>query len=155
MKLRYFIISFVVVSILGVLFHFAYDVLDFPLLKVVLPFNESIFEHTKLIVFPALFFTIFDILYSGEEKSLQINVFAMIIALIFLINAYYTYSGIIGKNIDFVNIGLFLISFFIYFYIRYKKITPFDKTNSVIILFIIILLIEIFTFKPLDIPFFT
>jgi hypothetical protein len=73
LKLKYFIISFVVVSILGVLFHFAYDILDFPLLKIIFPTNESIFEHTKLIVFPALFFTIFDILYSGEEKALQIK----------------------------------------------------------------------------------
>ena len=154
MKLKYFVISYVVVALLGVLFHFAYDILDFPFLKVIFPTNESIFEHTKLIVFPALLFTVFDILYSNEEKALQINIFALLVALIFLIMAYYTYSGIIGKNIDFINIALFFISFIIYFYIRYKKITPFDKTNSVIILIIIILLIEIFTFKPLDIPFF-
>ena len=155
MKLRYFIISYVVVCLFGVFSHFAYDILDFPFLKVIFPTNESIFEHLKLIVFPALFFTIFDVLYSKDKDAFKIDIFGLLVALIFLIMSYYTYSGIIGKNIDFMNILLFLISFLIFFIIRYKKITPFGKTNSVIVLIIIILLIEIFTFKPLNIPFFT
>lgn len=155
MKLRYFIISYVVVCLFGVFSHFAYDILYFPFLKVIFPTNESIFEHLKLIVFPALFFTIFDVLYSKDKDAFKIDIFGLLVALIFLIMSYYTYSGIIGKNIDFMNILLFLISFLIFFIIRYKKITPFGKTNSVIVLIIIILLIEIFTFKPLNIPFFT
>lgn len=155
MKLRYFIISYVVVCLFGVFSHFTYDILDFPFLKVIFPTNESIFEHLKLIVFPALFFTIFDVLYSKDKDAFKIDIFGLLVALIFLIMSYYTYSGIIGKNIDFMNILLFLISFLIFFIIRYKKITPFGKTNSVIVLIIIILLIEIFTFKPLNIPFFT
>lgn len=155
MKLRYFVISYVVVCGLGVLFHFAYDILDLPFLKVIFPSNESIFEHLKLIVFPGLFFTIFDVLYSNDKDAFKIDIFGLLVAIIFLVMSYYTYSGIIGKNIDFMNILLFLLSFLIFFIIRYKKITPFDRTNSVIVLIIILLFIEIFTFKPLNIPFFT
>lgn len=154
MKLRYFVFSYFIVCGLGVLFHFAYDILDVPFLKIIFPSNESIFEHMKLIVFPALLFTLFDVLYTKDKDAFKVNMFALVVALIFQIGSYYTYSGIIGKNIDFVNISLFFISFMIYFYIRYKKITLFNRANSVIALIIIILLIEVFTFKPLDISFF-
>lgn len=155
MKLRYFIFSFLIITTIGFISHFAYDILDFPFLKTIFPANESVFEHIKLIYFPALFFILFDSFYSGEEKVLQINTFALICAIFFMISAYYTYSGIIGKNIDFMNILIFYLSFLLFFIIRYKKITPFDRTNSVIILLILFILIEIFTFKPLNIPFFT
>ena len=78
----------------------------------------------------------------------------IIVACVFMVSAYYTYSGIIGKNIDFVNIGLFFVSIAIVFYYRYKKITLFDSSNSVIAFIILILFIEIFTFYPANINLF-
>lgn len=154
MKLRYFIFSFLVVTTIGFISHFAYDILDFPFLKVIFPYNESVFEHLKLIVFPAIGFMIFDYFFTKDKKTFSINVFALIIAMISMIVLYYTYSGILGFDIDIVNIIIFYLSFVVFFIIRYKKITPFDNTNSVIALIIILIFIEVFTFFPLEIQFF-
>lgn len=153
MKLKHFIIFYIVIGALGVLFHFAYDLFNIPFLKVIFPANESIFEHLKLIVFPAIIFIIIDKLLFKEE-TFKVNVFGIIISMITIVVLYYTYTGIIGQNYGIIDMLIYFIALFIFFFIRYKKITPFETTNSVIAFIIILIFIEVFTFYPLDIPFF-
>lgn len=150
-----FVIGFVFVSILGVLFHFAFDFFNLQLLKIFFPQNESIFEHLKTLIIPTIIYMMFDIIYSKSKE----NIFSsytggLIVASIFMISGYYTYSGIIGYNIDWVNIFIFFICVFIIFYYRYKKITLFEGSNSVIALIIYLVLIEVFTFYPINISLF-
>ena len=91
--------------------------------------------------------------------SIRSNIFAsytsgIIVASIFMIASYYTYSGIIGRNIDWVNILIFFLCVAIIFFYRYKKITLFDGSNSVIALIVFLVIIEVFTFYPTNINLF-
>lgn len=149
------IVGFVVVAILGFLSHFAFDFIGFNYLKVIVPQNESIFEHLKTFIFPALIYMIVDLIITKDRS----NIFAsytsgIIVASIFMIASYYTYSGIIGRNIDWVNILIFFVCVTIIFFYRYKKITLFDGSNSVIALIVFLVIIEVFTFYPTNINLF-
>ena len=70
MKIANVIIGYVVASILGVLFHFAYDYFNIEIFKIIFPQNESIFEHLKLIIFPCLIYMIIDFVISKDKTKI-------------------------------------------------------------------------------------
>ncbi len=149
---KYCIIGVLIVSVLGTLFHFGYTLLPI----FIFPKNESIFEHTKLILFPFLLYLFASLpFYKENRETLFSNfVFAIICSIMFIIIFYYTYSGVLGKNIDFINIVLYYLGVIFGFIIIYKKKTPLDFSNSIIFIIILIILTVTFTYYPLDIPFF-
>ncbi len=149
---KYCIIGVLIVSVLGTLFHFGYTLLPI----FIFPKNESIFEHTKLILFPFLLYLFASLpFYKESRETLFSNfVFAIICSIMFIIIFYYTYSGVLGKNIDFINIVLYYLGVIFGFIIIYKKKTPLDFSNSIIFMIILIILTVTFTYYPLDIPFF-
>lgn len=146
------IIGVLVVSALGTLFHFAYDLVPF----FVFPQNESIFEHMKLIVFPFLIYYLGYLPFIKEKRGELFASFisAILLSMGFVIVSYYTYSGFIGKNIDAVNIILYFIGVAIGFVLIYKKKTLFSFSNSVIFLFILLTLVTLFSFWPPNLNFF-
>lgn len=149
------VVTFVVIAIMGVLSHFAYDYFNIELLKIIFPANESLFEHTKLIIFPTLIYMIFDYIITKDKENILSSYLAgIIVSVVFMISGFYTIYGIIGYNIDWINILLFFICVAIVVYYRYKKITLFDGANNVIALIILLIIIEIFSFYPADIAFF-
>ena len=155
LKIRELIIGYLIASSLGVLFHFAYDFIGIDFLKIIFPSNESIFEHIKLIVFPSIIYMIIDLIITKNKKNVfPAYVGGIIVGSVFMVAAYYTYSGIIGFDNSIVNIIIYFISMLIVFIYRYKKITLFEGANSVIAFVILIILIELFSFYPADINLF-
>lgn len=149
------VIGYIVVCVLGVLSHFAYDFFKIEYLKAIFPSNESIFEHLKLFIFPSIIYMLADCLFSkNKDGILSSYISGIIVASIFMICGYYTYSGIIGKDISYVNIAIFFVCVGIVFYYRYKKIALFEGANSAIAWIIFLLIIEIFSFYPTDIGLF-
>lgn len=74
----------------------------------------------------------------------------ILIALILTIVFYYTYTGIIGYNIDIINIIIFFVSLFIGELISSKLlIFGFDFGNKLsIILVVLLILFMLFTYIP-------
>ncbi|MDE5715524.1 MAG: hypothetical protein K2I42_05260 [Anaeroplasmataceae bacterium] len=146
------IIGVLIVSVLGTLFHFGYSIVPI----FIFPKNESIFEHTKLIVFPFLiyFFACLPFYKENKETLFSSFVFAIIVSTIFTVVSYYTYSGVLGKNIDVINIIIYYISVILGFILIYKKKIPIGFSNSIIFLIIILILTITFTYYPLNISFF-
>lgn len=141
-----------VVSIMGTLFHFLYDYIP----VFIFPQNESIFEHLKLIFYPFwIYFLITFIFYKDDKRELFKSFFlATLISMGFIVVAYYTYSGIIGKSVDFVNIIIYYLAVILGFYFIYKKKILLDYHNSIIFFVIINILFVVLTFYPLSIAFF-
>ncbi len=77
---------------------------------------------------------------------------------VLIIVLFYTYSGIIGFNIPFVDISIFYISVIVVFYIVYRLTLScsVNKYSNLLgfLQFILICLYIIFTFFPPDIPLF-
>jgi len=117
------IIETVLIILLGVILHFLYDWTSKN--KFVATFsavNESTWEHLKLAFFPILLFGIVDFIF---VKPYANNVvFAATIALFSSITIitilFYAYLGVIGKNVDVINISIFVIAVIIAKYIAYR-----------------------------------
>lgn len=153
MRIKTAILFYVILSALGLLCHFAYGWIGADILKIFFPRNESIFEHLKLLVIPTIVIMIIDsIMYRAE--GFQGYVFGLLVAMVFMVAAHYTVTGIVGYSIMAIDIIIFFASTFIIMYYRYKKITLGNMTASVIMLILIFAFVEYFTFYPIEIPFF-
>ncbi len=149
------------VSVLGTLFHFIYDWSGNNLIiGLFAPLNESIWEHTKLIFFPILIFSLFAKKIITEYPCINsAMILAEITGIMSIIILYYTYSGILGYNVSFVDISIFYISVLISFYTAYKYTLSCKgekyKTLLSVIQIILIFLYIFFTFNPPGIGIFT
>ena len=157
----YIIIGIIFVSVLGTFLHFAYDLSDSNfIIGLFTPINESIWEHTKLIYFPMLIYSIYLNIKLKDKYPCIFS--AMILGAIFgvilIITLFYTYSGIIGYNLSFIDILIFYVSVIFSFYMAYKLALS-CKTNKFNILFqflniLMIFLFIFFTIYPPQIPLF-
>lgn len=157
--LRVEILNTIFILILGILLHFSFEWSNNNLfIGTFSSINESIWEHLKLLFFPMLISTIIGHFYLKIHSNyLCIKTKGILLALTFTVVFFYTYTGIIGTNFTFVDIGIFFASVILSQYYTCKKI----KTNtfcnnfiSGIILFILSLCFVIFTFSPPNIGLF-
>ena len=152
--LKFIAFSVVFVSILGTLLHFTYEWSNNNLLVGAFSaVNESTWEHLKLLFYPMLITTIIGYFYFGKDLSsfLCARVFGIISAILFTIIFFYTYTGILGINIDFLNISSFYIAVILGEYISYKvMLSNFNCNNSKAIISLILLLFcfIFFTYFP-------
>lgn len=159
--LKILILSIPILFLFGCLFHFLYKFsYQNKLVGLFAPINESIFEHTKLLLTPltlfwvVLFFILKDINYNSFFLSMLISI---VVSIITMIAFFYTYKGIIGNNYLLIDVLDLLISLIIGQIISnhvYVYSNNFPSTISIIIIFIIHLIYIYFTFCPLKIPFF-
>lgn len=116
------IVGFIFVSIIGTLSHFLYDWTgQNVLVGLFTPVNESVWEHMKLAFFPMLLYIFLENLWLKEKTpfSTCMNLISVLIATYFIPIRYYTYSGILGKNIMILDITTFYYSIFSAFLFRY------------------------------------
>ncbi len=105
-----FIIGFLWTAVLGTLLHFTYEWSgQNSFVGLFSAVNESIWEHMKLLFFPSASYAL--ITYPFMRKSsppyLTACAFAVLTGMAVQTSAYYIYSGVIGKDIPWVNIALF------------------------------------------------
>ena len=155
-NLKKFTLSGIIfVSVIGTLLHFVYDWSGQNFfVGLFAPINESTFEHMKLIWFPMLIFSIFMYYKISDEYPciLSISILSTIIATFLIPVLFYTYSGILGFNISFLDISTFYISVILGFIYLYKNTISCTSTvNEVYIIIlatIITALFMIFTYNP-------
>ena len=156
------IIGFVFVSVIGTLAHFVFEWSgNNTVVGLFCPINESPWEHLKLIFFPYLIWTVAQYFIMHKSKNiLPAKFIGVFVGMVITLSFFYTYTGIIGKNIDLLNISSFFIGVFCAFAVDYTVIKS-DKLQSVsaniisIILFAVCGTIFIlFTFAPPIIPLF-
>ena len=154
------VVGFVFVSIAGSLFHFIFQWSGYNRLAgIFFPVNESVWEHLKLIYLPFLIWTIAEYYILKKDKS---NIFPKAIGTLCgmatIVIFYYTYTGISGKENEFLNIFSFFIGAAVAFVVDYLMIKSEKfKSNSTagIIIFIITgAIFVVFTFAPPLIPLF-
>ena len=158
----YLIIGFIFTSALGTLSHFFYDWSDQNLLiGLISPVNESTWEHMKLVFFPILSWSFF-IPHPVSESSPSLRPALLLGGLsgTFLIPVlFYTYSGILGHNITWIDITIFFISVFSAFFYAWRlqdSARIYQKRTAIYFLTVLFLILFIlFTFLPPDIGLFT
>ncbi len=126
------IAGFVFTCIAGTLLHFLYNWTGQN--KIVAAFsatNESTWEHLKLLWIPLVLFGVLEyFLYGRKQKNfLCVKYLAAVVGMSFITIAFYTISGVIGKNIDIVNVSLFFIGAALSWKFSYKYIRT-DRFSS-------------------------
>lgn len=150
-RLIYNSIVFVVLLGLAVIFHYLYDWTDLRIISYFVPINESIWEHLKLAFYPGIFVLIIELFIVNNKKRLFISsMIALVLEMVFIIISYYTITGIIGRNIDAINIILMIIGIILYLYFRlfFYKIGLSDNLFLGFMIFIVLnMMFIIFTIK--------
>lgn len=159
LKRKDILVGSIFIFLLGSLFHFTYELLgnNF-LVSIFSATNESVFEHTKLVLYPIIiWYLIF--YFKNKIKVNKNGLFSsMIINLIFSILIipllFYFYTGAFGIESLLVDLIIFYISslgglLVAKKFYQKKKILPWQ-----LFLIIIILLYGIWTFYPLNLPIF-
>ena len=154
---NYQIFSIIFISILGVLLHFLYELSGENLfVGVFSAVNESVWEHLKLLFFPMLITTIIGYFYVGKDTTNFVcsKTIGMIVAMLFIIIFFYTYTGVLGKNIDIINIISFFAAVLLGEYISYigyaliKNNFKCNNIKSIIVLLVLLFCFIVFTFYP-------
>lgn len=156
------ITAFLIISILGTLGHFVYEITGRKMgVGFFFPINESTWEHLKLLFYPALIYfgTEYLLNYKNNKNYISASVISIFIGIISIIVLFYTYQGVIGKNIDFINISIYYISVIITLvsqYILFKNHKCNCNPNLFLIpIFLTIILFAIFSFNPPSLGIFT
>lgn len=146
------IFSVIFTFIIGSLLHFTYQWSgDNPLVAIFSSINESVWEHLKLLYFPMLL-TIFIGYHSIGSKIPNFfcsKTLGILASMAFMIIFFYTYTGILGKNIPAVDISSFFIAVIIGEFVSYKlMLTKFMCNNKIasIILFLLMICFIVFTY---------
>ncbi|WP_250277514.1 DUF6512 family protein [[Clostridium] colinum] len=154
---KYHIIGFIFTAVLGTILHFTYNFFDKNIIiGYFTPVNESTWEHLKLLITPIIIFSIYEYFSYGKdlENFIIVKALSILLGMCVIVVAFYTYTGIIGKNYLLLDIGTFILASFLSYYFSYKMLKNkiFYNENSkyigVSIIFIILILMINFTTNP-------
>lgn len=161
----YLLTGFVFAAVLGTLSHFFYDWSgENPVVALVSPVNESTWEHMKLVFFPILIWSFFlPANLSETHPALRPALLLGGIAGTLLVPVlFYTYSGVLGRNIAWIDIAIFFIAvaaaFGCAWLLRDSPAMPDrehkKRTAIYILTILLVILFFLFTFMPPDIGLF-
>lgn len=110
------IVSFLVISLLGVLNHYLYDLLDKPSwIKFAVATDESVFQHMKLILYPwILTIIVLYYVFPKQLKNYVSSVLGLWIYILIIPFFYYLWTDTLEKEDNLTyDISIYFISVFI------------------------------------------
>lgn len=117
------LLGFFYLILFGSFLHFSYELLGRnSLLAAFVPVNESIWEHLKLILFPAALYGVFEYFLYGKKVPgfLAAKCLSILIGMLTVLMGYYTYSGILGRNFFLADIALYFLASALVSYLTYR-----------------------------------
>lgn len=152
------------IVVIGTFWHFAYALSGrSTLIGAFAPVNESVWEHLKILMFPAIISAVAEYLIYGRKHNdfIAAKCIGIIIGLIFIVTSFYTYLGILGQHYIAADIAIFVLSCALTAYTSSKLMNStyfaLDQNDTVICLCIItaiIILFIHFSFSPPQIELF-
>lgn len=151
---KFCIIGFIVTSVLGIISHFVYEWTGGGfLIGLFFPVNESTWEHLKLLFFPMFLFA----LVAGRRMERQYPCIynamftGILVGLALIPTLFYTYSGILGFDVAWVNIAVYLVSVLAAYLVVYRVAMTCKNKDSKVLRYVMYGLIAafmIFTVYP-------
>lgn len=151
------IVGTILTIIAGTLLHFTYEWSGCS--KVVALFsavNESTWEHLKLLAIPMLILTIPEYLAYGKcfKHFFAVRTLCILIGMTAITTLFYTYSGVVGRDVASINIAIFVIGVCLAYYSsarllkRKPPAKPLPRCIGLIGLALLALAFFLFTFYP-------
>ena len=157
MTLKKNAIAFIIIGILGTLGHFFYEWSNKnALIGMFFPVNESVWEHLKLIFFPTVIYSIFEYITMKKKPQNYIPTTAigLYCGIFTIIAIYYISNGILGVNVDFINIISYYIALIVLLCKKNQLLNRgqfYSKNPNTIFLLILIIngfLFMVWSFNP-------
>ncbi len=150
------IFSFLIATLLGVLFHFLYELTGKQRIAgFFFPVNESTWEHLKLVFYPIALVSVGEYFFAPHKTPhfFCIKIHSMFLGMLAVIVFFYTYSGILGTTVDWFNIVIYVIAMAISYWYSYQKIknplhAPCNFTFSIASFTVMAILFMIFSLYP-------
>ncbi len=162
-NIKFLLLAIPFLFLIGSLIHFLYEFSNENFfIGLISPINESIWEHTKLSLYPLIIYWIIFYLFNSNDINKNNYFFALLVTLITYIilipMLYYFYTGSFGFQILFVDILILLISLalshFIGIHIYNNSNINLEYKISVFIIILILLLYILLTINPPELPLF-
>ena len=161
---KWIVIGIPILFIIGSITHFLYNILgESPIAGLFAPVNESIWEHSKMVLWPVILWWSLYYCFRGNQYGIDKNkwfgsaLLALLTSLVAMPLLYYFYTGAFGVELLWVDILILLLALLfgqllgLHTYRHSKGI----NANLVIIIFVmLVLLFMLFTFFPPHIPWF-
>jgi len=151
---RFCIVGAILTIILGIISHFVYEWSgnNF-LVGLFFPVNESTWEHIKLVFFPMFFYALIGGKKMEEQYPCIYNaMFTGILAgLVMIPMLFYTYTGVLGFKVDWLNIVVYVISVLAAYYVVYRMAEVCHSKNSKVLrytMYVLLVAFMIFTVYP-------
>ena len=152
--------GFFFTSVVGTLLHFLFGWTGgSPIAALFSAVNESIWEHLKLLFYPMLIFAFIEYRAWGKDKPSFwcIKLWCILLGLVLIPVAYYTYTGALGIKADWLNIALFFVVAGLVYWVETKWFLSERQCSmcskaSLILLFLMAATFTVLTFVPIRIP---
>lgn len=100
-------LAFIIIGTVGTLWHFVYNWSgESPIVGAIAPVNESVWEHLKLLFFPALFYFAVEFFLCREryENLIPAGVIGIFAGMLTITAFFYTYTGVLGFDLPSLDI---------------------------------------------------
>jgi peptidoglycan/LPS O-acetylase OafA/YrhL len=128
---------------------------------IIAPVNESVWEHLKLVLWPALIFSIVEYYFVKNKVNnfWAAKTASILLAIILIVIIFYSYTYFTGKNILAADISLFVIAVILGQLLSFRILTSPELSGNIQILaaaiiFALIIIFSVFTFLPPQLPIF-
>lgn len=148
--LNFQIFSIISTIVLGTFLHFTYELSgNNSVIAFFSAINESVWEHLKLVFFPMLITILISCFYLGKDAKNYIcaKTLGIITAILFITIFFYTYTGILGYSLLFLDIGSFIFTVILSEYVTYVKLHSNTTCNLKISILILLILLICFIFS--------
>lgn len=151
------LIGFIAASIAGTLLHFVFGWSGgLAPIGAVSPVNESVWEHLKLLAMPMLVYGVFEYFMYGKslKNFIAARFLSIVLGMAVIVSGYYTYSGIIGHDVMWVNIMLLELALLIAYCYSGKRLgskalsSPAARGWSLLGIAALLAVFVIFTYCP-------
>lgn len=149
--------GFLMTAALGTALHFSYDWSGgWDVAAAFSAVNESTWEHMKLLFFPIFLFSVVQVCLMGRNypNFLAVRAVGAITGVLLLPVLFYTYTGILGYRIMWMDIAVFLLAdfgaFAVDFYLlqRGRFTSGWQQVLGLLLLWGMAFLFVYFTFRP-------
>ena len=148
----------------GNLFHFVFDWSgENDLVGAIAAVNESVWEHMKLMIVPWVIWSAAEALALRRSRIqlLASRAAALLVGVLLIPVAYYTYVGSSGANVAILNIVIFQLAVLLAFFVSWRLLDKGRLQGTVwsilggAVLLALLALTVYWTYSPLEIPLFT
>ena len=151
--------GFLVTGALGSLLHFVYQWSGENQVSAAFSaVNESTWEHMKLLFIPLFLFSVVQVCVMGRNypNFLAVRAVSILTGLVLIPVLFYTYTGVLGRSVDWVNIALFFLAALGAFLLDFRLLrrsrlsAPWQQILGLIVLWALAFCFVWCTFHPVE-----